>query len=259
MISEAIQLLLNTGANGKRLIRLSELSHNTSVAYDKGDGEIIRHSVPAPYRTHHLTNIEDLCASLVKYGSPETTSVWVANTLIEGVLEDTDDSYREDKVFMEIQEHYAMNVLRRDCSRWQSQKELVEMVRHDFSDTIIDPGSFETSIKKLKFATASEEAGEYTHTSAAMGKSIEGKVTAAADLPERVSISFNMYPQLADQFGSLVKVECDLYTAPTDGELKLSPIPGQLEMAKRHGTGFVVNYLRDNLEGYSVYSGYPNE
>lgn len=250
MLQEAMQFLSEQAIRADRGPRhFKEADGPTSLAIMQTDGSVSHVKKPIPARGHSVLDLESLCLAARRFGLVEDgdkeaqASLWVSWGKV--LLLCSDDGHCEDRVTLPVVIHPAMNVLESTASRWLEQKALIDLIRHDLAGCRIDPPSLLPAIRKLKFASVNEQTGEFSNTSAAMGKSVAAQVTGEADLPEIVAVEFHPFPGLP-AVNVNVTVFCTLFTDPLAGKLRLTPQPGQVDEAKRKALQELSSHL-DNM------------
>lgn len=250
MIEEAISKIEDMSNEATRLQRL-DIKDDRTAYYDQR-GNILKELLPFPARKHTVRTIESFAAAVGRYGKNAT--VWVELTGAKCVLADDDDNHRCDVVTFPATPSECFGVLQRQ--QWQNQPDMVDVLRHELCGAQIDPDNTLALLRNLKFATASEQTGVLTNTSAKMGKSVEASVTGESALPEAVSVEFHPYPSLSDEIDAAVVVWCTLFTNPAAGKLWLCPRLGELEKAKNEATRILRSKIDESLE-CPVFIGTP--
>lgn len=242
MLSEMIDRIVDLSADTDSLDLLYETSRKR--AYDNR-GQIVIDVKEIPPRRHNVFSLPDLVDAIVEYGNLERVTVWVSESKIIVVLNDCNESFRDDMLQMNLPLSPFFAVLSR--ATWLDQKQFIDLLRHDLCGTVIEPTSTLSLLRQLKFTLNTEQNGTVTNSSAAMGKSALAEVTGAGELPETVKVEYCPYPSLRDDLSADVTVDCTLFTDASSAKLKLSPRPGEIEAAKLTAMQLVQKKLRDLL------------
>jgi hypothetical protein len=114
-----------------------------------------------------------------------------------------------------------------DCSKPYSQREFILMFRTCFKRCMGQCSGLIDIIKSLKFESGKVAASVIGSSKASVSRSIESKVSGAADVPEEIYLNV---PVFADPFG---KAEAIIDVAlEVDGgteKFTLHPVPGTIE------------------------------
>ena len=251
MISEAIETIQELSKQATRLQKL-DISDSRTAFYDQR-GSVLVQPLMIPARKHTVRTIESFCAAVTRYVKDGT--VWCVLNRVTCLLKDTDDSYRCDVVELPVTPSDCFAVLERQG--WCTQKALIDTLRHSLAAAVVEPQNVLAILRNLKFATQSEQTGEYTSSTSKMGKSVAAQVTGESDLPETVAVEFHPFPSLADEIDVSVTVFCTLFTNPENGTLKLEPRQGEIEKAKTEATRALRTTIEKAVEGLPVFIGTP--
>ena len=237
MIDEAIRTIADMQTAAERLRNLS-ISDERNAYFDQR-GSVLVQPLPIPARKHVVRTVESFAAAVARYS--ESPTVWCILDKVTCVLNDTNLAHRCDVVSLPITASECFSVLSQQ--NWTTQEKLIDTLRHSLAAASIDPANTLPLLRNLKFATQTEQTGQYTNSTAKMGKSVASQVTGESDLPETVTVEFHPFPSLADEIDVSVVVFCTLFTNPSSGTLKLEPRQGELEKAKTTAT----RALRDTI------------
>lgn len=222
-----------TAAN-KKPIKLDDVSDVNETKYAI-DGEIVTVESPPTVRQNSLDSISDLCDAIGRFsGDASKSAVWVQPHFVRVEIDEETRKVARDELTMSLSLNPAFEKIAKLEREWVSQKSAVDTFRHDLFACVVEPSSMIQSIRKLRFSTQSKETGEFTASSAALGRSVESQISGDIDLPEQFSIEFHPYPELHNEFPSLaVVVMCSLFTDAGRGMLKFAPLPGEIARCKR--------------------------
>lgn len=230
MIEQAITKLGEMHDQATRLKKLDIL--DPRAAYFDQRGTVLKQELPIPARNHTVETIESFALAVKEY--EDGAAIWVTLSQAIAVLKDAPTSHRCDRVTLPVEPSPFFDVL--ETQSWCTQEQLVDTLRHGLAGAEIDPDSTLAAVRNLKFATNSEATGNFTNTSAKLGKQVESKVSGEVELPEFVTVEFHPYPQLEDEIEVSVIVTCTLFSNPAKQVLKLAPQPGQLDAARTKAT-----------------------
>ena len=237
MIDEAIRTIAEMQTAAERLRNLNITDERN--AYFDQRGNVLVQPLPIPSRKHFVHTVESFSAAVQRYS--EAPTVWCVLTGVKCVLRDDDKGHRCDTLSLPITASECFAVLQEQ--NWTTQEKLIDTLRHSLAAASIDPENTLPLLRNLKFSTQTEQTGQFTNSTAKMGKSVASQVTGESDLPETVSVEFHPFPSLADEIDVSVVVFCTLFTNPSNGTLKLEPRQGELEKAKTNAT----SALRDTI------------
>lgn len=247
MLAEFLDKLNDLNADCKTPITIKDLSNSnfTTLAID---GEVVSYELPPIPRSNRLDSIADLCDAIGRFAVDVTkAAAWVEATAVKVILDETNGRVDRDRLSMLLDLNDAFSTLQKLQDQWLTQKQAVDVLRHDLAACELGPDNLLASIRKLKFATKSEATGEFTNTSAALGRSVESQVSGEIDLPEKFSVTFHPYPALNGEFPSLeVSVFCSLFTDPGAGTLKFAPLPGEFDRCKREAAEAIKQRIAEN-------------
>jgi len=259
MLTEAINTLVELADARRHPEILQELSDRTAVAFFDESKQVMFVNRKAPPREHHLADLQSLVAAVARYRDRDSDegSLWVSLDQIVCVLDDR--HFRVNRLTLPLSPHEAFALL--EHSKWMTQRQLIDLLRHDLCGCTLSPPSTLDTLRSLRFAVQAETTGKFTNSSSAMGKSVQAEVTGEIEIPETVAVELAPYPDLADDLDMTVTVYCTLFSDPEKGLLKLTPQPGQLDEARRRARLGVVHLIREMLDSdckdLPVFSGHP--
>lgn len=247
MLSEFLDKLNSLTAARKTPVVVRELSNDNTVTLAI-DGELVSHYCPPTPRVNRLDSIADLCDAIRRFAVDEAkAAAWVEPTSVVVILDETAKEAEQDRLVMRLSLNDAFETLRNLQNKWLTQKQAVNVLRHDLAGCQLGPDNLLASIRKLKFATKSEATGEFTNTSAALGRSVESQVSGEIELPEKFAVTFHPYPALNGEFPSLeVSVFCSLFTDPGEGTLRFAALPGEFDRCKREAAEEIKESIAEN-------------
>jgi hypothetical protein len=227
-------------------------------------GDIFTFDVKAPARQHTCATISSFTDAVTKYGTADPadevffSSIWVSLDKATGILNDGEDSHRHEHVKLPLFVSPLFATLRSSGRNPMSQSQLLQLLRHDLATAETTPTDIDLAVRKLKFVNHSETEGESVKNVAdRMGKAIRNEVSGGAELPERVTFFFKPYPALIDEVKDNVTVECTLTISPENQNIRLCPLPGQIEQAENEAVDLLAAVIKSALPNVPVFCGTP--
>jgi hypothetical protein len=194
------------------------------------DGIIHDYQLVPPPRKHCVTTIASFGAAFAAYAGG-AKAVWVSLEKIVGVFNDGEKDPRNQTLEMAVVKSEIFWVLA-DIDDTNDQRELLALLRHDLKPTKITPDGFELAVSNLTWEENRTTEGNFGVVKSSMGKQITGEVRGERDIPLEVSVEFDAFPALANEFEAIVKVDCSVTIDPLEQTITVKPYPGQLDQAK---------------------------
>lgn len=256
MIQEAILHVENSTRSGMKLVPLP-IDDPRAKHFDNRGVPI---TVPIPFPPRRLTvnTIESFVLAMKEYPSEMKDSLWVQLSSVVGMLDDEHESHRLDRVTLPLSPHSAFKTLAAAGEKWMEQKRIIDLFRHELADCAIDPDNTLPVLRNLKMEAGSITEGKYDHTSAKLGKTVSAQVTGADTIPEIVTVEFHPYPALHEEIDTSIVVTCTLFVDAAEGKLRLSPQPGELELAEAKARIAVRDTLKKLLPETPAFVGSPS-
>ena len=109
-------------------------------------------------------------------------------------------------------------------------KDLIRQIKFHLSTAALSPDPL-PSLQTLKFDSSSLSEYDTKSQDEGVSKSLRNKVTGSTDIPEKFTVTFQMYPAIADQLvnNGSVSVELELHVDLSRQILGLRPLPGSIE------------------------------
>lgn len=241
MLAEFVDKLL--GLQNTRV--LNKFSDTRKVCFVSPAGKPEWVDRPPSPRDHKFSTL----ASLIKY---EAETMWVAPHQVVAILDDK----CQERATLPLLLSPIFATLESIASKRLEQKGLIDCLRIQFAGAGVNPETFELAIRKVKFLTEDEQAGDLTpNKSDAMGRSIRAQVQAADELPDAIDFTFRAYPSM--DILQTVKVSCAVNVNLKERYFQLIPLPGEIDRAKADAVESVRATLADRLPDVGVFCGTP--
>lgn len=253
MIEEALKYIGDQAVRANGYETLSEGRSTTTVLLP--DGATMSFSKDNPPRQHAAGSLPDLIALANRFKDEgESPVVWYDRTGVRLVI--NDNSHRDDKVSLELKESDLFRaVTALDPRQWYEPKAFVRLLRVNLFGAL-DPETLLKAVKKVKFESGQATSAENARTKESLGRSITAQVTAAADLPEYVTLSTHVYttPGVETRVGILAAVEVD----PHAEKFQIVVVPDEIEKAYAAVMSSLADKLKSGLsDGIPAYQGNP--
>lgn len=225
MIKEAIELIQNTAvkATSAAVVEGLDLRNRAIVDFM---GQLVEQPFDPPARNHTAHDLDTL-STLVD--GRESASIWHAGNTVTALLNDADESFRDDRVTWNLTPSQKFTALTREAQHPRIHAEFVRWIVQNLRDEFdaAAPGLLGT-IRNLKFRSADEQAGNVQQGRETMSRQIEAEITGAKELPETVLINVRRWASL----DYVASVECLLVLDTVERKLSLKPLADQLERAE---------------------------
>jgi hypothetical protein len=257
MIAEAIQsisALTSRAAEPKRL-PIDDPRHVDFVV----NGEVKSFDVPASPRDHELGQLADLVALANRFaedgeGPP---SVWYSEDAVVLVIDDAGHRVERARLPLVVSDVFARLVALRRSPReaWMEQKPFVRLLRVELAGTL-DPVELLNAVRSLKFSSTAEARGEVRRAQESMGREINSRVDAAAEIPEEVRLLAPVYKTAGED--ERFPVRCTVEVEPAEGRLQLLPLPDEVERVRQAAVRSIGERLAAALDAkVPAYYGKP--
>jgi len=257
MIEEkALEFLANQAKQANKSEVVFESSHAKYVRYL--DGAIQKFDKPNPARDHDAGTLSDLIALANRFGDSAKGEsrpvVWYDRTAVRLVINDGD--YRDDKADLTLVESGLFRAIKAlDPRCWCEAKQFVRMLRVELYGAL-DPATLLNAVKKVKFESGQKTTSENSRVKESLGREITAQVSAAADLPEYVVLTTQVYttPGVETTVGIKAAVEVD----PHNEKFQLVVLPDEIERAYATVMSALNEKLKSGLsDGIPSYQGIP--
>jgi hypothetical protein len=248
MISrEALELLISTAQQAKRVERLDTSPDGRVAIYDEG-GTISEVPIPPPERNHRVRSLADLIAFAAECSA---AIVWHDRGSVVLILDDRD---RRDRVTFELTRFETFVLLSAqtgaDHQAVHDQRGFVRLLRDLGADSaVIAP------FRRLDWQASVRVTGEHGQTADRLGREIQGSISGT-DLPEDLIIMTPVYAQAGET--ELQSVRCRIDCQVLEQRLALRPLPGEIDAAYERAQDSIRERLRKGLgDDARIYYGSP--
>jgi len=257
MIEEkALQFLAKQGVEAAG----SQLFHKdrTTKVYRHPDGSSQTFIDETPARDHDAGTLSDLVALANRFHDEAEGGVgpvvWYDRTGVRLVI--NDDDYRDDKAELTLVESGLFRAIKAlNPHEWHEAKAFVRLLRvHLFG--ALDPATLLYAVKKVKFESGQKTTAENSRVRESLGREITAQISAAADLPEYVVLTTQVYttPGVETTVGIKAAVEVD----PHAEKFQLVVLPDEIEKAYATVMSALADKLKSSLsDGIPAYQGKP--
>jgi hypothetical protein len=211
------------------------------------------HTVPfdIPARQHAVHNLESLKAVIAEHAD---CVVWHAADKIVAVLNDKDDSYRDDCVRWDLSPSTKWTALTRNAQQPRDHQPfvafIVENLRDEFSASFPDILSM---VRSIKFTTRDEQSGDVQLGRESMSREVLREMAGLTGIPETITLKVPRWASL----DHVADVECMLIADLATRKLSLKPLADQLERAELAAQAFLHELLTAQVGDKPVYYGTP--
>lgn len=253
MLREAIQEIVELGQAGQsaEVVSVPGMRRKSLLAFR---GNLNEYPHDPPKRSHTVHDLASLAAAANEYGAEGDVSAWVAFERVVAILQDTDESDREDRVTLALHPSPLFGLLER-LAGLHEPKKLVTALRTQFATAFITPDDADLAIGNLKFHTEDDETHAHKKGADAMGRSVRAEVTNADAVPDFVEFAFQAYPDLVDEVSTEVEVRCSLVVDPTERKVSFHPVPGAIDAARTAATTALASRIKEDFG--RVFCGTP--
>lgn len=257
MLQEAFEYIRDLAAQGIKPVVVEIPGDKRTVLVADSSGTKER-AIPAPLRSHKVATVEDL-ARLATHaskgiGGDNTPTVWHGFAAVTLLWDDED---RRDRVTLPLEHTDEWKVIA-SLGRQSpmGQREIIRLLRVDLCDCINLP-SLITSLRKIKFKTASSGGANIQHGNESLGREIEAEVSGIdGSIPEQVTLQVRVYKNFGED--ERWPVRCDLEIDPHKQEFVFRPLPADVNEAQLLAQGSIRQRLQTALTGaVPVYFGEP--
>ena len=253
MLQEAIEHLVDLGKETERADAIMHGNRNKNRYFLHGGVVEVPHDVPA--RNHAVGNLESFAKCLTDETNTvmPTATVWHYGNEVIGVMFDTNDNHRDDKVTWPLQQSEKFTVLTKGAQQPRDHAEFVRFIVQNLRDEFdaSAPGLLAT-IRSLKMKSGDTQEGDIQQGRESMGRAIQQEIVGATDLPETVIIKVKRWADL----DYLADVECLLVLDVQARKLSLKPLADELTEAENHAQDWLHDELAAATEA-PIFYGIP--
>lgn len=238
------------------VLSLDKNDSRTAYLWNPRSEKLDKVELRRPDRRHTVTTLTSLAGAFARYTVAAVPSVWVSLSSVCVVMDDDSGDSRTDRISLPVTPSPLFDKL---GSIPTQQKPLLNAIRHDLKPSKIAPESFELSIAALIWETTDTTEGNYGTVKSTMGRKVNSEVKSGGDTPPEVTVSFEAFPALSDDFDCIVDVECSVIVDPSEKTITVRPYPGQLDMAKAIAVEALRTHVAESLKATetTVFAGMP--
>lgn len=253
MLQEALEYLADLGRRTDDADCIPAGNRNKSRFFVHGEVVEVPHDVPA--RNHVVGNIESFAKCLTDETNSvmPTATVWHHGNEVIGVMFDTNDNHRDDKVTWPLKQSEKFTVLTKGAQQPRDHAEFVRFIVQNLRDEFdaAAPGLLAT-IRTLKMKSGDTAEGDIQQGRESMGRAIQQEIVGAADLPETIIIKVKRWADL----DYLADVECLLVLDVQARKLSLRPLADELTEAENTAQAWLHDELATATEA-PIFYGMP--
>jgi hypothetical protein len=247
-LKDAIEFISEQAVEAKKVDRIEGGGRNKTRYFGK-DNAIITVEHDPPARNHTVFDLDSLATNLTK----ENSSVWHSGNQVVAILDDRDESHRDDRVTWPIKVSAKYTALTSQAATPRAHADFVRWIVQNLRDEFdaSAPGLLGT-IRSLNFKSVDAADGSIQQGRESMGREIQNEITGASDLPETIIIKVKRWADM-DYFA---EIECLLVLDVQDRKLSLRPLADQLESAENKAQAWLHDLLTSGTDA-AVYYGTP--
>lgn len=195
----------------------------------------------SPVEHGTVCSIEDLLKVADTYAGT-IKGVYVSRS--QAVLQLEDAKRPKSRYKLELRLNPLIEGLRNGCTG-MDHRTCMRILRVNLASAIITPCDFKSVMSKLKFENTEENASSVKKGDESIGKSIRAKVTGEGDIPEEITVSFPIYPDVLP--GCMAAVKCSVIIDSIENRINIIPIPGDIERSIIEAQSHVADNIRQGL------------
>jgi len=229
MIKEAIEYLASQAIKAAQPHRIGDPIESPRRNLVVIDGEIQTIDIAPSPRNHTLGHFNEIEAIVKRFGSIDDDSkpvVWIDRERIVIVLDD--DGHRIEQATLPLRPSHAIKRLdsldTQPGKAWMDQKEFIRLLRIDLAGAL-DPVTLLNPVRAIRWA--SEQTVTVSRQRESMGAEISARCQDGKDIPEDVTLKVSVYS--TPGLWQLRPLACSIEVDPSEGKLRLLPVPDALE------------------------------
>lgn len=208
-----------------------------------------------PTREHKAGSVDAVVAH-----ATEHSAVWHDGDTVVLVLDNRDDSHRDDRVTWSLTKTEAWsNAASKHPAA--SQKALISRLTGPLRKPVRESPtatSLLDAVRAMKFSTTDDETGTHDHGKSSMGRQINSNAAGAGAIPEEVVLGVRRWAEL-DYIGSL---ELVVGLDAENRQFNVQPTTDEAAAAEQAAQAALAVYLREALDAAGkkeakVYAGRP--
>lgn len=209
-----------------------------------------------PVRFHQASSVDALVAMAVDKWS----AVWHHGDTVTLVLDNSDDSYRDDCVVWGLTRTDAYAAAQSGV-RGADQKAAVELLTGKLRNPVRESMAASTllaAIRRVNFKTLQEQSGTVDKVAEAVGKSVSAELVGAADLPEEFTIAVPRWAEL----GCVLAIELCVTVDVMRGQFTIAPTKDEAAAVEWQAQAQLADYLVEKFaeagkKDVPVFAGVP--
>lgn len=247
MLEEALRFLgiQAVEANKSYLSDLTDNGDGTFLVVNRQSGTAKIVDAEAPlFGT--VASISDMGVVAAENSTDGESPVGVFVSKDKAVLQLGDNLRAKNRFTLPLRVNPVVRTLATGCLN-MSHKACVRVLRVDLASVRLYPEDFKTVMSALKFQSENETTSVTRKGDESIAKSVKAKVTGESEIPEELSVTFSVYPDVIPDYLSLVK--CSVIIDSMEQLIHIIPLPGELEEAmlgaQKHIAGLIEQELKD--------------
>lgn len=246
MLEEALQYLneLAVKASTNQLNEITDNGDGTFLVVSRytGTAKVVDSQSPLFGSVASVVDLGIVASSIKE--DEEVVGVFVSKD--KAVLQLGDNIRPKDRFTLPLRVNPVVRTLAVGCQN-MSHKACVRVLRVDLASVRLYPEDFKTVMSALKFQSENETTSVTRKGDESIAKSVKAKVTGESEIPEELSVTFSVYPDVIPDYLSLVK--CSVIIDSMEQLIHIIPLPGELEEAllgaQKHIAGLIAVELAE--------------
>lgn len=226
------------------------------AVYFAVNGEIAGFDLAPSPRAHKPDTVAEVIALANRFaeggGFPV---VWYDADKVVLVIDDNAHRVSTATLALELSELFV-RVAALNGSTWHDHKRFLRLLRVDLAGTL-ESDYLVNAVRKIVFATTDTRSAEIRGAKESLGREIQSKAEAGAEIAERVfELVCPVYrtPGETETFA----VRCTLEVDPGEARLQLVPFPDEIQRVRQRAVASIGERLHAGLtEGIPAYQGKP--
>ena len=223
------------------------------------DGQVITCDLPKPPREHTIECLSEVGKIAIRFAA-EDPVVWVGESAVVVVIDDGGHRLETATLALETSDVFDRLCQLRDDPRsaWMNQKDFVRLLRIDLAGTL-DPVVLLNAVRQIRWSSQTDSTVNRQRES--LGSEISARCADGKDLPEEVDLRVPVY--VTDECSVIAKITCSVDVDPSEGKLRLLPLPDAINSARSWALAQLANAICLDLTDAgldstpAVYRGQP--
>lgn len=269
MLSEFVKTLQTMSVDGmspKPVSMPTGADPSKAFLFNSATKEMVPIQVLPPERKHTVLTLLSLANAVHEFGVNDDAdeclvSLWCSMTQIVAVLDDSERSFRKDRVTMILKPSPLFDQIEEMKESSYDQRDLFEILTHDMAQALLEPAEFTSIISNLRFTTGAEVDGAVSQVGKnTFGKSVMSDVRGTSEIPKTLDIAFDPWPNAGlweNEFK--VSVLCSVFVDSHTAEFRVIPQPGEIEAAQAKALDALCMRVAEvtTLNSERVFAGTP--